>query len=205
MNPSKFVYFDLGMVLVEFDHEIGIRQLAELTGASETDARRVVFESGLQNEYETGLVSSEQFAERINTALGSNAQTVDIIESISAIFTLNNSILPVLDAVRASGLRMGILSNTCEGHWKWIAGQEMPVPGDWFDFAILSYEVQSMKPDSGIYEACETRCQCDSNNIFFTDDREENTLAADARGWRTHLYRDADSLLSSFHKWLQEN
>ncbi|MEM8736134.1 MAG: HAD family phosphatase [Planctomycetota bacterium] len=202
MNPSRFVYFDLGMVLVEFDHTIGIRQLAAVTGATETDAQRVVFESGLQNEYETGLVTSEQFAAQINGELGSHATTSAIIESLSAIFTLNEPILPVLESVRASGLPMGILSNTCQGHWEWIAKQNLPVPGDWFEFAVLSYEAKSMKPDAGIYEVSESRCHCAGSNIFFTDDRKENIQAANARGWSTHLYRHAGDLLHEFQSWL---
>ena len=44
----EFVYFDLGNMLVAFDPEISCRNVADLVGVSIDDARRVIYESGLQ-------------------------------------------------------------------------------------------------------------------------------------------------------------
>ena len=97
---------------------------------------------------------------------------------------------------------MAVLSNTCAAHWDWILKQDWDLPGDWFDFHVLSYEVRSMKPDAGIYEECENRSGCRAAEIFFTDDREENCKAASERGWVTYLYRSASELSDSLHAWL---
>ena len=54
MDP--FVFFDLGNVLVNFDHEYAVQQLATLAEREPDAVRRVLFGSQLQNQYETGLL-----------------------------------------------------------------------------------------------------------------------------------------------------
>ncbi len=201
--PSRIVFFDLGNVLVNFDHQIAVEQLAAKAGRLPSLVQQVVFDSGLQNRYETGLVSSEEFASEVNQRLDSQLPAPEILEAISAIFAPNPAILPALEVVQAAGVPMGLLSNTCEAHWQWVAARRWPMLGDWFSLHILSFEVQSMKPDSAIYQACEGQSGCSGASIFFTDDRAENVAAAADRGWRTYHFQSADVLVERLKDWLQ--
>ncbi len=201
MSP-RFVYFDLGKVLVHFDHQTAVEQLARLSGKSETLVRQVVFDSELQTRYETGLVSGEQFAAEVNQALESSLHTSEILEAISDIFSPNDPILAAIDVVRASGVPLGILSNTCEAHWRWIMDRQWPMFGPWWSQIVLSYEVGGMKPASKIYEVCEQRAGCAGENLFFTDDRAENIAAAQDRGWSTYHFTSAEILVERLHAWL---
>ena len=202
MPNSKFVYFDLGNVLVTFDHQIAASQLADAARCPIEHVWNTVFVSDLQTRFETGLVSDHQYASEINSALGSSIPKEHILEAISAIFQPNSLILPALELVRAAGVPMGVLSNTCDAHWLWLQRQNWPMLDGWFDQTILSYEVQSMKPDAGIYEASENACGLTGSQIFFTDDREENVAAAAKRGWATHHFGKADALLVALQNWL---
>ena len=56
-----FFYFDLGNVLLYFDHEIGCRQVAEVAGLTPADVRRVLLDGDLLACYEDGRLSREQF------------------------------------------------------------------------------------------------------------------------------------------------
>ncbi len=47
MSP-KFLYFDLGIVLVDFRVERMLRQVADVAEISPDEVRRVVFDDGLQ-------------------------------------------------------------------------------------------------------------------------------------------------------------
>ncbi len=199
--PDRFVYFDLGMVLVNFDHQIAVDQLAHAAQRSSSLVRQVVFDSDLQNRYETGLVSSQQFSEQVNAALDCELPAAEILEAISAIFQPNLPILAVIDFVKDLGIPMGILSNTCEAHWHWIAAQGWPVVGDWFRPCVLSYEVGSMKPAARIYEVCEDHAGCQGASIFFTDDRAENIAAAARRGWATYQFGSESELLERLRQW----
>ena len=200
---AKFVFFDLGNVLVNFDHEIAVRQLAERTERTAERVRDVVFKSGLQNRYETGLVTSQEFASIVSRELQCNTSTQDILEAISAIFQPNESILDVLEFLQSSNISMGILSNTCHAHWQWLELQSWPVLGSWFDPRILSFEVCSMKPDAQIYQCCEQATGRRGAEIFFMDDRIENVTSAAQRGWVARQYRQTDELLEQLREWLQ--
>jgi hypothetical protein len=52
--PPKFIYFDLGNVLLFFDHALGCRQMAAVAGLAEAQIRAAIFDSGLQWKYECG-------------------------------------------------------------------------------------------------------------------------------------------------------
>ncbi len=203
MSKRRFIYFDLGNVLVNFDHQVAVDQLAALAGRDTERVRAALFDSGLQHRYETGLVTSTDFAKEVNQQLETRLAENDILESTSAIFSPNDPIVIALERVKAAGIAMGILSNTCEAHWNWILEQSWTMPGDWFQCHILSYQVQSMKPDSRIYEVCESVADCAPDDIFFTDDRQENIEAATARGWATYLYQSPSELLSQLGAWIE--
>lgn len=200
MQP--LVFFDLGNVLIHFDHQIAVDQLAEVTGQEVSQVRHAVFDSGLQDAYETGRVTSHQFAQRVNDHLGTDLPAAAILEAISAIFHPNEEILPLLSELRGRGIPLAVLSNTCEAHWQWIARQNWSLPGDWFDFHVLSFEVHSMKPGAGIYEVCEARAERSPEQLFFTDDRPENCQAAEERGWTTHQFQSIDALQQQLSIWL---
>lgn len=60
-RSPRFCYFDLGRVLLDFDHEVAVQQLAELGDVSVDRVREVVFEASLQSDYERGQISTAEF------------------------------------------------------------------------------------------------------------------------------------------------
>ena len=199
---DRFVYFDLGNVLVKFDHAIATRQLAELAGCSTEESQYTLFDSGLEIRYETGLVSSPEFVEEINRQLNTRLSEFDVLEAVSAIFEPNLDILRGLKHVSASGVGIGLLSNTCEGHWERLAKRKWEMVEGWFDPVVLSYEAKLMKPDPAVYLHCEQCCGFSGSQIFFTDDRADNIAAASAHGWGTYQYGNTDGLIAAFDTWL---
>ena len=57
----KFVYFDLGKVLVDFDVWRMYRQVGEVAGIEPERVREVLFEDGLQADVELGEIAGEEF------------------------------------------------------------------------------------------------------------------------------------------------
>lgn len=199
---ERFVYFDLGNVLVTFDHRIAARRLAEAAHCPLEQVLSTVFLSDLQLRYETGLVNDDQYAAEINQMIGSQLSTKHVLDAVSDIFEPNWPILDILQRLHQLQIPMGILSNTCDAHWRWLMQKNWPMLHGWFQFQVLSYEVGCMKPKTGIYENCEERCGLEGKRIFFTDDRPENIAAAALRGWTTCLYREAAELQESIDLWL---
>lgn len=202
---EKFVYFDLGNVLVTFDHTIATENLAKLCGHDFQAVRNKMFISDLQTRYETGLISSDQYVDEINTTFGSQLDRDTVLNAISDMFQPNWPIMDALRTVQQAGVGMGVLSNTCEAHWHWLMQRkDWEMLHGWFEKIILSYEVKSMKPDSGIYQACEAACGRSGSEIFFTDDRADNIQAATERGWVTHQYHHSEtpSLVEALKQFL---
>ena len=199
---SKFVYFDLGNVLVTFDPRIVAARLAEEAACGLDQVLNTVFVSDLQRRYETGLVNDDQYASEINQMLGSQLPTAQVMTAISEMFQPNWPMIEILEEVRSAGVPMGILSNTCDAHWQWLMQQDWPMLHGWYEHQILSYRVGSMKPSRGIYEASEQACGLAGARIFFTDDRPENIAAAAHRGWATHRFEAPAALLQSLKQWL---
>ena len=199
---DKFVYFDLGNVLVHFDHDIAVGNVAQLARRNAALVRQALFTSGLQDQFETGLISSAQFAQTALQSLECELQCEVLLDAISAIFKPNDNMLAILQQLKQLGVPMAVLSNTCEPHWQWILQQNWPVMQGWFDYSILSYEARSMKPDSGIYDVSERRSGRRPEQLFFTDDRADNVAAARARGWTAHQFSTVDLLAEELGAWL---
>ena len=66
---------------------------------------------------------------------------------------------------------------------------------DFFSPVILSYEVNSMKPDSVIYDRAIEQAGCHISNCFFVDDKQENVDGAIAAGMDAVLYRSVPELV----------
>lgn len=60
-----------------------------------------------------------------------------------------------------------------------------------FDQEFVSARLGLVKPDPAIYEALEHGTGLSGGDLLFTDDKPENIAAADARGWKTHLFAGA--------------
>lgn len=190
MRSIDFIYFDLGNVILNFDHELGCQQVESISGVASAQVRRVIFDSGLQNQYETGLVSSAEFYQAFCEATDSRPDQAEFLAAISGIFNWNTRIYPLVTQLAAGGYPLGILSNTCQAHWDWISAGHT-IFRRLFRAVILSYEVQSMKPDATIYERAIEQAACESKRCFFVDDRLENVEGAQRSGMDAVVYGSA--------------
>ena len=200
MRPD-FVYFDLGNVLLYFDHSLAIRKMAKVAGISTEQMKSIVFDGTLQTEYESGWINGAQFVSRISDTVGTDLDVKDMLQAAADMFIPNVHITPVLEEIRGLGIPMGLLSNTCEAHWSWISELAYPQVRGWFTPVILSFEVRSMKPDAYIYQEAQRQSGHGALQIFFTDDRAENVEAAKKAGWMAEVFVNADRLMETVESW----
>ncbi len=200
MRP-QFVYLDLGNVLLYFDHGLAVRSMARIANVHPDRLREVVFDGDLQIRYETGLISSEEFIDQISQKLDKPLNTNAMILAAADIFIPNAQMLPVLQSLRRTGIPLGLLSNTCDAHWKWIVELQYPQVTDWFSKTILSFEVGCMKPHPDIYRIATEIAACAPDKIFFADDREDNVQGAREAGWQAEVFTSADRLMSQIASW----
>lgn len=200
----EFVYFDLGNILLSFDPRLACQGLAQLMNTTPVAARQALYDSGLEERYEHGEVTSDQFATELRNCFGRSESEVSdaaVIESVSNMFTPVESMVGVLDSVRAAGYRVGLLSNTCVGHWSWIEQQQFRVMDFSFDATVLSFEVGSMKPDRRIYEFAKDSAAVSAAAILFLDDKAENVAAARSFGWNAAQCLGGDQAIEALQEF----
>jgi HAD superfamily hydrolase (TIGR01549 family) len=103
------------------------------------------------------------------------------------IFWLYTPLVGLVGRLNAGGYRLGVLSNTNRGHWCYVAGRFAYLTSI-FHVHAMSFEIGVMKPAPQIYEAAARLAGVEPNDIFFTDDRPENVLAANQAGWDAVLF-----------------
>lgn len=192
----RFVYFDLGNVLASFDVQRACQNVAERWPVDPADVRRIVWDSGLQDRFEHGEVSVDQFASTVRQGLKLDvtaAPTTELVDRLCDMFEPIVEMVDLVDEVRQCGMRLGILSNTCEAHWQWLERAEYAALRGPFDHVILSYEHGLMKPHLSLYRIAADKTGEDAASILFLDDRPDNVAAAVASGWRAHQFTDVGS------------
>jgi putative hydrolase of the HAD superfamily len=188
---TRFVYFDLGNVLLNFDHRRGARQMAEVAGVSEEQVWETVFAADFQSRFEAGAISGDEFFDEFCRTTKTTPDRNALMFAAGAIFELNTAIVPVVAQLQSAGYRTGVLSNTCEWHWQYcIDGRYAMLPGA-FEQVVLSYEARSMKPDAEVYRVAIEAAGVAPNEIFFVDDRADNVAGAVAAGIDAVLFTSA--------------
>ncbi len=193
-SPPKFIYFDMGNVLLLFEHGIACRRMGKVAGISPERVREVVFDHGLEWKYERGELTSREFydffCEQTNTSAGFD----ELMFAAGDMFTLNVPIVPIVAHLSLAGYRLGILSNTCEAHWQYINDGRYSVITELFDVHALSFEVKAMKPEPECYQAAIKLAGVDTSDIFFMDDHMENVVAAKEAGMSAVHYTSPHGL-----------
>lgn len=187
--PPKFIYFDMGNVLLFFSHDRQAEQIGRLTGARPAAVKKLLYEDGLHWLAERGEVSGEQFLERVCEQTGSRPDAAALELASNDIFWLNAAIVPLVAQLRSAGLRLGVLSNTSAAHWQFCRARFRLL--ELFHLSALSFEIGAMKPAPQIYAAAAEMAGAAPAEIFFTDDRPENVAAARAAGWDAVVFESA--------------
>ena len=193
-----YLYFDLGKVLFDFDHKIGCQQVAAISGCSAEKVNSILFESGLEDSFETGQVDASEFHKQFCEASGGAPSLTDFLDACSNIFSMNTPMMPVIGQLAAVGFPMGILSNTCSAHWGYVFTRFRFLQNNFRDY-ILSYESQSMKPDPKIYQDAIKTANRPANEIFFIDDKPENVEGAIATGMDAVINTTAEQAIVDLH------
>lgn len=189
----KFIYFDLGKVLLHFDNDLICPQVAAAAAAPESSVREFLRNPVHQLGLETGTVTFDQVYQEFAAHLRTRPDKDRIRQAISNIFDINLQTVPIVASLFAANHRLGILSNTSEPHWEFIR-RRYSLVADYFEVYALSYELKVMKPDPRIFAAAADLAGVEPQAIFFTDDRPENVEAALQAGWQAVCYTSAVDL-----------
>lgn len=184
--------FDMGNVLLHFSHDRMCEQIAALCGRTGIDLKPHLIDSGWQTDFERGAVSPDEFHDWFQTKFETKVNRQDLAHAASDIFNLNTPIVPVIDELKSRGYRLVLLSNTSIFHYEFI--RERFDVLDRFDDFVLSYQVQSLKPESAIYEVALKKIGCDAADCFYTDDIAKYVEGGRRYGLDAEVFTTVDEL-----------
>ncbi|MFK7821978.1 MAG: HAD family hydrolase [Planctomycetaceae bacterium] len=187
----KTCLFDLGNVLLFFSHDLMCRQVGEVMGRTEAEVKAALLETDMQIRFETGQATAAEIHAHFDKLFGSNTALPEFEHAISAIFELNEPMIPLLDELKSAGIRLVLLSNTCSSHFEYAKRTYDFL--DKFDDFTLSYAAGAMKPSPRIYEDAISRIQCEPQECFYTDDIAEYVYAAQDFGLNAAVFKNAEA------------
>jgi glucose-1-phosphatase len=197
MKPG-FVYFDLGNVLLSFSHERMCQQMAAAAGVPPEAVRRALFEAeggpSVQWRFERGDLNALAVYEHFCEALGVRPDMEELFAAGCDMFAEIDESVSIVERLFASGVRLGIMSNTNPIDWAFVSSGRFPFLNQCFEQKVLSFEVGAMKPELAIYEAAVEQAGVAAGEVFFTDDREENVKGALAAGLDAVLFTSPEQL-----------
>lgn len=184
--------FDMGNVLVYFSHDRMCEQLGQLCDRSTAEIRQLLIDSGVQWNYERGQISPTQLHEWLQEATSRKFPFEDLNRASSDIFWLNEPIVPVLDQLKAQGLRLVLLSNTCITHFEWVRDHYDVLQR--FDACVTSCGAGAIKPEPAIYAAALREIGCEPGECFYTDDIPNYVAAGRQHGLLAEVFTDVPNL-----------
>lgn len=200
MQQPRFLYFDLGNVLLHFDHHLACRQMAEVAGVPAEMVWDVVFAGDLELRYEAGEIGDREFYEIFCRRTETRPDYDALLLAGSQIFTPNVSIFPVVAGLVSAGCRLGILSNTCPGHWSYCAGGQYALLEWGFEVFALSYELGACKPSPKIYQGAAELAGESPGDIFFVDDVAGHVAGARQAGFDAVQYTTTSKLVDDLRR-----
>ena len=184
----KNIIFDVGRVLVTFDP----MQYVNSLGFDEETARAVVeaiFHDPLWVETDRGVIPVEEFEDAfVANAPEYETQIRKAYCDMGRIIQLMPHTMPWVKALKERGYRLYVLSNY--GEYLFLKSKHRLDFMPYMDGAVISYQVQMIKPDREIYEYILDRYRLAPEECVFIDDRSENVAAAKAIGMTGIRFED---------------
>jgi len=188
----QIIYFDLGKVIIDFDHFRAAQELLKVTPLSLQEAMAVLSDSELVSEYETGRLSAQDHYRKVCRRLQMDVSMKKFRQLWGSMFLpqplLSERFLQALQR----HYRLMLLSNTNEIHFDFVV-QNYPILR-LIEERLLSYQAGCMKPEARIFELAIQKAGVAPESIFFTDDRPENIEAAQRAGIQALQFQSESQL-----------
>jgi len=193
-NSVKAIIFDLGNVVIDFDHNIAARKICGFTKTSPSQIYQLFFDSGITELFEEGNIAPREFFLKIKELLSLSIDYELFLPIWNEIFffTQRNRQVVELAVCLRNSYRLGLLSNINVLHYEYIKNN-FPV-FEAFHHVMTSFELGKRKPHPVIYQKALEILGVDASQVYYTDDRPELIAAARAMGICGSVFTDTATL-----------
>jgi FMN phosphatase YigB (HAD superfamily) len=190
----KALIFDLGKVLIDFDHRIAARRIANFCDRNEKEIFEIFFDSEITGLFEEGKISPVEFYAQIRKFLNLRLNYAEFVFIWNEIFflTKENREVYYLALRLKEKYQTALLSNINILHLEYVK-KTFPV-FDAFHLLLASCELKLRKPEVSIYRKAAELLKTRVEEIFYTDDRLELVENARQLGINGFLFKDIRQL-----------
>ena len=197
----KVLLFDLGRVLVDFDHLRSAERIAAFCSKTPRQIYDLFFESDATIAFEAGKITPEDFYLQVKQMLDLKLSYTSFEPIWNDIFFLsaqNRSVFGLVNNLRAN-YKTAMLSNINILHYEYLK-KNFPI-FEVFDKVFLSFQLGLIKPDKEIYNFVIRDLGVSPQEIFYTDDRCALVESAKSLGIRGCVFSNFGQLMGE----LQDN
>jgi len=188
----KAVVFDFGNVICRFDNKVVLGRIAENTGKSTAELEELVYQnSDLTTAYERGVVSSDEFFQRISAICGLRMSQAEFIRAYTDKFIPIPETYELIHSL-SRRYKLGLLSNTSA--WDFEYGIRTTEVFPLFDAVTVSFQVHALKPEKEIYVDVLANLGVRPHECVYIDDIEKYVEAAKGLGMNAVQYRSPKEL-----------
>jgi len=195
----KALALDLGNVLVKVDHYRFCRPLAELAGLTPEEVYHRVFASNLEPDYDTGLLTTEEFYLRVTAHFGVSLPFSQFSAWWTDIFDPMEGMAELVGHL-ATKYPLHLISNTNSLHFDYIKKNYALL--EHFQSFTLSFEVGSRKPEPGIYQALIQQTGLPAPECLFVDDKVPFVEAAHQQGLTAWQFTSPERFVQDLYRHL---
>lgn len=192
------IIFDLGNVLIGFDHHIAVKKIQSYTPLSAQEIYDLFFDSDLTGEFEKGKINPLEFFEKVKGLLGLKIGYDQFLPIWNEIFFRKPETEEFIRAL-SPGLTLVLLSNINKLHYDYCIDHfSSGISLFDFDKVIPSCATGFMKPQKEIYELAIRAAGVEIERIVYVDDRQDLVEAARSYGLRSIQFKGIEQLKKDF-------
>lgn len=190
----KAIIFDLGNVLIDFDHNIAAKRISKFTDKTVPEIFNFFFDSKLTGLFEEGKVTPLEFFSEVKSALNLRLDYQAFVPIWDEIFFLSEKNLAVYQLAKSlrPKYKIALLSNINILHFEYLK-KNFPV-FDAFHCIVTSFEVGFQKPHPLIYQKALASLEALAQEVFYTDDRSELVQSAKELDIQGFVFRGIEQL-----------
>ena len=198
MTDARVLLFDLGRVLIDFDHTIAVKKIVKFCDLDEESIYNLFFDSEITDKFEKGLINGEDFFAEVKRLLRARISYKEFVPIWNEIFTPHPGMLEMIESLN-DGYRLYMVSNINKLHFEYLR-QRFNDYLKFFSYMFLSYEIGLRKPDERIYRFIVDYIKAKPQDIVYTDDRIELIDSALNLGIDAFLFESTGSLKAELRK-----
>jgi len=195
----KAIIFDLGNVLIDFDHMLAAKRMSNFCEKSGEQIYNLFFNSQVTNLFEAGKVTPDEFFADVKRALNLKMDFQTFLPIWNEIFFFsakNRAVFSIASSLKGR-YKTVVLSNVNVLHFEYLkkAFPIFPI----FDHVFTSFELGVTKPEEAIYRNVLEALGVPPEKAFYTDDRPELVEGARALGIQGFVFKGAQQLEADLH------